>query len=200
MVRRIYSFDDPDRFIAGAIGQPGSRTFFLQARQGERITSVVLEKVQVAVLAERLAHLLAEVRSRGANVPEQPTEEDIDRAPLGEPLQESFRVGTMAITWDGEDETIVIEARELLEDEEAGESEEAEAEAEAEDEDEEAEDEEAEDEEADRIRVTLSPRRVLAFAARALEVVAAGRPPCPFCGQPLNPEGHLCVRRNGYMH
>jgi len=198
MVRRIYSFDDPDRFIAGAIGQPGSRTFFLQARQGERITSVVLEKVQVAVLAERLAHLLAEVRSRGANVPEQPTEEDIDRAPLDEPLQESFRVGTMAITWDGEDETIVIEARELLEDEEAGESEEAEAEAE--DEDEEAEDEEAEDEEADRIRVTLSPRRVLAFAARALEVVAAGRPPCPFCGQPLNPEGHLCVRRNGYMH
>ncbi len=197
MVRRIYSFDDPDRFIAGAIGQPGSRTFFLQARQGERITSVVLEKVQVAVLAERLAHLLAEVRSRGANVPEQPTEEDIDRAPLDEPLQESFRVGTMAITWDGEDETIVIEARELLEDEEAGESEEAEAEAEAEAED---EDEEAEDEEADRIRVTLSPRRVLAFAARALEVVAAGRPPCPFCGQPLNPEGHLCVRRNGYMH
>jgi uncharacterized repeat protein (TIGR03847 family) len=195
MVRRIYSFDDPDRFIAGAIGQPGSRTFFLQARQGERITSVVLEKVQVAVLAERLAHLLAEVRSRGANVPEQPTEEDIDRAPLDEPLQESFRVGTMAITWDGEDETIVIEARELLEDEEAGESEEAEAEAEAED-----EDEEVEDEEADRIRVTLSPRRVLAFAARALEVVAAGRPPCPFCGQPLNPEGHLCVRRNGYMH
>jgi len=199
MVRRIYSFDDPDRFIAGAIGQPGSRTFFLQARQGERITSVVLEKVQVAVLAERLAHLLAEVRSRGANVPEQPTEEDIDRAPLDEPLQESFRVGTMAITWDGEDETIVIEARELLEDEEAGESEEAEAEAEAEAEDED-EDEEAEDEEADRIRVTLSPRRVLAFAARALEVVAAGRPPCPFCGQPLNPEGHLCVRRNGYMH
>ena len=191
MVRRIYSFDDPDRFIAGAIGQPGSRTFFLQARQGERITSVVLEKVQVAVLAERLTHLLAEVRSRGANVPEQPTEEDIDRAPLDEPLQESFRVGTMAITWDGEDETIVIEARELLEDEEAGESEEAEAEA---------EDEEVEDEDADRIRVTLSPRRILAFAAQALEVVAAGRPPCPFCGQPLNPEGHLCARRNGYMH
>jgi uncharacterized repeat protein (TIGR03847 family) len=189
MVRRIYSFDDPDRFIAGAIGQPGSRTFFLQARQGERITSVVLEKVQVAVLAERLAHLLTEVRSRGADIPEQPTEEDIDRAPLDEPLQESFRVGTMAITWDGEDETVVIEARELLEDEDAGEGEEAEA-----------EDEEVEDEEADRIRVTLSPRRVLAFAARALEVVAAGRPPCPFCGQPLNPEGHLCARRNGYMH
>ena len=70
MVRRIYSFEDPDRFVAGAIGQPGSRTFFLQAREGERITTVVVEKIQVAVLAERLTSLLAEVRSRGADVPE----------------------------------------------------------------------------------------------------------------------------------
>jgi uncharacterized repeat protein (TIGR03847 family) len=191
MVRRIYSFEDPDRFVAGAIGQPGSRTFFLQARESGRITTVVLEKIQVAVLAERLTHLLAEVRSRGADVPEEVAETDIDRAPLDEPLRESFRVGTMAITWDGDDETIVIEARELLESDEEGDEDEA---AEGED------DEEADDEEADRIRVTLSPRRVLAFAARALEVVAAGRPPCPYCGQPLNPEGHLCARRNGYMH
>jgi uncharacterized repeat protein (TIGR03847 family) len=188
MVRRIYSFEDPDRFVAGAIGQPGSRTFFLQAREGSRITTVALEKVQVAVLAERLAHLLAEVRSRGANVPETADEDEIDRAPLDEPLQEAFRVGTMAITWDGDDETIVVEARELLE---SDAEEEETAEGAEEDED---------DEEADRVRVTLSPKRVLAFAARALEVVAAGRPPCPFCGQPLNPEGHICTRRNGYMH
>ena len=56
------------------------------------------------------------------------------------------------------------------------------------------------DEDADLVRVHLEPRKALAFAARALEVVAAGRPPCPFCGQPLNPEGHICARRNGYMH
>ena len=59
---------------------------------------------------------------------------------------------------------------------------------------------EDEDEEIDLVRVRLEPRRALAFAARALEVVAGGRLPCPFCGQPLNPEGHICVRRNGYMH
>ena len=191
MVRRIYSFEDPDRFVAGAIGQPGSRTFFLQAREGGRITTVVVEKIQVAVLAERLTSLLAEVRSRGADVPEQAVEAEIDRAPLDEPLQEAFRVGTMAITWDVDDETVVIEARELLE---------TEAEAEEDEAEEDETDEEADDEEADRIRVTLSPRRILAFAARALEIVAAGRPPCPFCGQPLNPEGHICTRRNGYMH
>jgi uncharacterized repeat protein (TIGR03847 family) len=56
------------------------------------------------------------------------------------------------------------------------------------------------DAETDVVRVHLDPRGALAFAQRALEVVAAGRPPCPFCGQPLNPEGHVCARRNGFMH
>ena len=189
MPRRVFSFESPDRFVAGAIGQPGSRTFYLQAREGTRIVSVALEKAQVAILAERLTLLLAEVRSRGANVPEEAPSEEIDRGPLDEPLNESFRVGTMAIVWDGDDESVVVEARELTETDE-----EAEEETEAQEEDEE------EDEDADLVRVTLEPRRALAFAARALEVVAAGRPPCPFCGQPLNPEGHICPRRNGYMH
>ena len=58
MPRRRYIFDPPDRFVAGTIGEPGDRTFFLQAREGSRVVSVVLEKVQVAVLAERLGALL----------------------------------------------------------------------------------------------------------------------------------------------
>jgi uncharacterized repeat protein (TIGR03847 family) len=187
MARRVYTFENPDRFVAGAVGQPGSRVFYLQAREGARVITVSLEKVQVALLAERLTELLAEVRSRGADVPEEPPAEEVDRAPLEEPLVESFRVGTMAIVWDGDDESVVVEAREITEDDE-----------------EEAEGEEAAiedvDDESDLVRVHLEPRKALAFATRALEVVAAGRPPCPFCGQPLNPEGHICARRNGYMH
>lgn len=31
------------------------------------------------------------------------------------------------------------------------------------------------------------------------EVVAAGRPPCPFCGAPIDPEGHVCPRSNGHL-
>jgi uncharacterized repeat protein (TIGR03847 family) len=191
MPRRVYIFEDPDRFIAAAVGQPGSRVFYLQAREGARVVTVRLEKVQVALLAERLTELLAEVRSRGADVPEEPPADQVDRAPLEEPLVEAFRVGTMAIVWDGDDESIIVEAREITEDEgdeEAGEEEAVETEA------------EDEDDEIDLVRVRLEPRRALVFAARALEVVAGGRPPCPFCGQPLNPEGHICVRRNGYMH
>src|SRR5664280_1621398 len=53
---------------------------------------------------------------------------------------------------------------------------------------------------SDVVRIHLPPGKALAFAKQALGVVAAGRPPCPFCGQPLNPEGHICARRNGFMH
>jgi uncharacterized repeat protein (TIGR03847 family) len=191
MVRRVYNFDSPDRFIVGTVGQPGSRTFYLQARDGTRIASVLVEKVQVSLLAERLGQLLAEVRERGANVPEAPAPTDLDSGPLDEPIDELFRVGTMAIVWNGDDESVVIEARELTE-----------AQVELDEAEEEIADEAAaeDDEDADLMRVELDPPKALAFVQRALEIVAAGRPPCPFCGQPLNAEGHICARRNGFMH
>ena len=189
MARRVFNFDNPDRFVAGTVGQPGSRTFYLQARDGDRIVSVALEKVQVTLLAERLTQLLAEVKERGAAVPEEPSPSEVDTAPLDEPMNEAFRVGTMAIVWDGEEESIVVEARAMTEEDEP-----PEAALEAD------EDEVEDDDESDVVRVNLTPRKALAFAKRALDVVAAGRPPCPFCGQPLNPEGHICARRNGFMH
>ena len=190
MAGRVYGFENPDRFIAGAIGQPGNRTFYLQAREGGRVISVVLEKVQVALLAERLTELLRDVRSRGVDIPDEPPTGEFGREPLEEPIVEAFRVGTMAIVWDGDDESVVIEVREIgdeEEDEEASDAAEAEPEVD-------------EDDDSDLVRVRLRPLQALAFARRALEVVASGRPPCPFCGQPLNPEGHICLRRNGYMH
>jgi len=111
MAQRVYNFENPERFVAGAVGQPGSRAFYLQAREGSVVVSVLLEKLQVTLLAERLTQLLTEVRERGANVPEEALPGDVDRAPLDEPVNEVFRVGTMAIVWDGEDESIVVEAR-----------------------------------------------------------------------------------------
>jgi uncharacterized repeat protein (TIGR03847 family) len=194
MTRRVYSFEDPDRFVAGATGKPGSRRFYLQAHEGTTIVSVLIEKVQVAVLAERLRALLDEVRSRGADVPAETPAESHDEASLDEPIVEAFRVGTMAIVWDGDDESVVVEARAMSEDEDQDVDPDAEAEVDQD------VDEDAVDEEADVLRVRLDPGRALVFAQQALDVVAAGRPPCPFCGQPLNPEGHICARRNGFMH
>jgi uncharacterized repeat protein (TIGR03847 family) len=189
----MYNFDNPDRFVAGAVGQPGNRTFFLQAREGDRIVSVVLEKVQVSVLAEHLTQLLAEARARGTELPAEPAPGDIDTAPLDDPAHIVFRVGTMTIVWDGDDESVVVEARAIAEDDDLDDQPLAEA---VEDQDDDGDI----DDDSDMIRVHLAPLMALAFARRALDVVASGRPPCPFCGQPLNPEGHICARRNGFMH
>jgi uncharacterized repeat protein (TIGR03847 family) len=194
MSRRIYDLGLPDRFVAGTVGQPGNRTFFLQAKRGSALVSVVLEKVQVQVLAERLALLLAEIARRGVRVPEALAPADDDTAPLDEPLLEAFRVGTMTLAWDGESDEIVVEARAQVEEEDDDEGEE--------EEDDEGVIELSDDdpEGPDLVRVRLTPTRARAFAERALRTVAAGRPPCPLCGQPLDPTGHLCPRRNGYVH
>ncbi len=191
MPRQVFDYDAPERFVAGTVGQPGQRTFFLQARSGTRVTSVALEKAQVALLAERIDDLLDEVlrRSGGkATVPAVAPADSEDSAPLDAPIEEEFRVGTMSLAWDGENERVVIECFALVEGSEA-----------------QAQQPPAEDlpddvEEASGVvmRVSLTGAAARAFAKRALAVVAAGRPPCPFCGNPLSPEGHVCPRANGY--
>ena len=211
MPRRIYDFGVPDRFVTGTVGQPGHRTFFLQARKGSALVSVVLEKVQVQVLAERLALLLAEIARRGVQVPEALAPSDDDTSPLGEPLVEAFRVGTMTLGWDPEHEQIVVEARAQ---QEADEDEDDDADDEPGDADDEEEDEEEDEDDEpvsleiddsdpdgpDLVRARLTPLAARAFVERSLRTVAAGRPPCPFCGQPLDPTGHICPRKNGYVH
>ena len=107
----VHRYDAPDRFVAGTVGQPGERTFFLQAREGNRITSVACEKQQVSVLAEHLDRVLDEVLRRSAgevDVPPASTKAR-DTDPLDAPITEEFRVGTMTIAWDPSIDRIVIE-------------------------------------------------------------------------------------------
>jgi len=192
MARRIFYFDRPDRFVTGTVGLPGSRTFFLQAREGERIVSVVLEKVQVAVLADRLSLLLDELGKRGlADTGGAPAARDTE--PLDEPLTEIFRAGTLSITWDAESSEVTIEAREQTDEEAAG------TDDDADDAPDVAEIPDDAQDGPDLVRVRLTPSAARAFAERAASIVAAGRPPCPFCGEPLDPQGHLCPRRNGNL-
>ncbi|SFO79880.1 MULTISPECIES: DUF3090 domain-containing protein [Actinomadura] len=179
----VISYDPPERFVAGAVGRPGDRAFYLQARSGRRVTSVGLEKFQVTLLAERLEELLDEVLRRSGGegaVPAVAPSELQDDGPLDQPVEEEFKVGTMALAWDPEDEQVVIEAQEVTESE--------------------AEPDVGEDDPAIAVlRVRISPAQARAFAERALKVVAAGRPPCPLCGLPLDTEGHVCPRQNGYL-
>src|SRR6478609_7112140 len=116
----VIAYDMPERFVAGTVGQPGDRAFFLQARAGRRVTSVGLEKFQVTLLAERLEELLDEVlRQTGGEgdtvVPAVAPVELQDDEPLDQPIEEEFRVGTMALAWDPDDERVVIEAQEVTE-------------------------------------------------------------------------------------
>ncbi|WP_433471919.1 DUF3090 domain-containing protein [Spirillospora sp. CA-142024] len=179
----VISYDLPERFVAGAVGRPGDRAFFLQARSGRRVTSVGLEKFQVTLLAERLEELLDEVLRRAGGesaVPAAAPSDLQDDGPLDQPVEEEFKVGTMALAWDPDDEQVVIEAQEVTESEEDTEV--------------------GEDDPAIAVlRVRISPAQARAFAERALKVVAAGRPPCPLCGLPLDSEGHVCPRQNGYL-
>jgi uncharacterized repeat protein (TIGR03847 family) len=180
--RQLFVFDPPDRFVAGTVGQPGDRTFYLQASGGGRTVSVALEKVQVQVLAERLGELLEEVRRRGVGeVPVTVPRELEDTAPLDAPVEEEFRVGTMGLAWDGDDSRVVVEALAPSEDDAA----EVEPLSDA-------------DEGPAALRVRITAAAAQAFITRAQRVVAAGRPPCPLCALPLDPEGHICPRQNGH--
>lgn len=184
MPRQVFLYDPPERFVTGTVGQPGERTFFLQASEGARVTSVALEKNQVTVLAQRLEELLDEVlRQSGGEVavPAVAPKELNDEGPLQQPILEEFRVGTMALAWDPEEARIVVEAQAVTEEEE-----------------EETEPLSDESEGPDVLRVRISPSMARAFTERAMEVVKAGRPDCPFCGLPLDSRGHICPRQNGH--
>jgi uncharacterized repeat protein (TIGR03847 family) len=171
MTRRLFIFDDPDRFVAGTVGEPGERAFYLQARKGDSLVSVGLEKVQVAALAERLDDLLDAVEApEGATAPD-------DRG-LEEPVVELFRVGAMALAWDAPNEAVVIEAQTPTEDGEYLEL-----------------PDDAEDG-PDLLRVRIDVGDARRFVANAEVLLGGGRPPCPFCGQPLEATGHFCVSRD----
>jgi uncharacterized repeat protein (TIGR03847 family) len=175
----IHEFDPPERFVAGTVGEPGARTFFLQARSGARMVSVALEKQQVAVLAERIDELLDEVMASTGNdtlIPAVAPVGTDDSEPLEQPIDEQFRAGTMTLSWDPRIARVVIEVFPLTEA--------------AEEEDEE------EPDEVFLVRLEAGPAR--AFVKRAGLVIDAGRPDCPFCGNPIDPDGHLCVRANGF--
>lgn len=187
----VHSYDPPERFVPGTVGEPGQRTFFLQARAGTRMTSVALEKQQVQILGERVAELLDELIASGETRLTVPAVTPVDLAdadPLEQPIEEEFRAGTITLSWDGSDERVVIEVFPIAETTVTIEA-----------------DEESlielpidEPEPEEVLLVRLPPPMARAFAARAATVVAAGREPCPFCGGPMDPQGHLCPRANGF--
>lgn len=196
----LQDFDPAERFVAGTVGPVGQRAFYLQVNDAMRLLTVAVEKQQVSILADRVNDLLDQLAAADAAEPGAPGGAPEDTEPLRTPFDEDWRVQTISLAWDGERGRVVIECH---------------------DHDPEEADEGDGDEEAsagsaggaaapgatteepgllDRnsLRVTLEPAAARAFARRSSALVAAGRPPCPFCGGPLDPTGHICPRANGY--
>jgi uncharacterized repeat protein (TIGR03847 family) len=187
----VHRFDPPERFVAGTVGEPGQRTFFLQAREGVRITSVALEKQQVQILGERIDELLDELMAAGgiaSLIPALTPVDQVDNGPLEQPIVEEFRAGTITLSWDADDERIVVEVFPVVE---------VVVPIEADEDD--LVDLPIDEPEPDELFVVrLTPAQARVFATRAASVVSAGRPACQFCGGPVDPAGHLCPRANGY--
>jgi uncharacterized repeat protein (TIGR03847 family) len=157
------SFEMPeiDVLTTGTVGPPGQRVFYLQARHGEQVLSLRLEKTQVAALVTYLGALLADLPPPA----DLPT--DLE---LVEPVVPEWVVGSLGVSYDEDIDRVVLLAEELVE----------------------------EGEEAAQARITTTREQIAALAGHGAEVVRSGRPPCPLCGQPLDPEGHVCVRLNGH--
>nr|BFE71081.1 DUF3090 domain-containing protein [Actinoplanes digitatis] len=197
MTHQVHAFEPPERFVAGTVGEPGDRTFFLQARGGGRVVSVALEKVQVSLLAEKLEELLTEASRRfGVELPEVPVLAINDNEPLDTPVDEEFRVGTLGLAFDVDTTTVVIEAIE------AGDGD-AEVELGEDDDDDtpidDDEDDDEPDDDLDRLRVRLTPEATRAFIDRARRVVAAGLAAVPALRPAARPGSTTSApRHNGY--
>ena len=165
-----HTFTNPQRCVAGTIGEPGERAFYIQARSDNRVVSVALEKAQVQAVANRLEVMIAEVRKSNPLIAIQSL--PVDDAPLDTPVDEEFQVGAISLAWDEDQQLITLELYELEEDEE--------------------------DAEGDVLEINFSLGVASSFVGRSKALVNAGRVPCPFCGIPIDPRGHLCPRANGY--
>jgi uncharacterized repeat protein (TIGR03847 family) len=165
-------FSDPEVFTTGTIGEPGRRIFYLQARSGDQVLTLRLEKAQVAALAEYLAELLSDL-------PTPAPSEIPDDVELLEPVVAEWIVGQIGVVFDETRDRMLIRADEVATVDEEGEP--------------------LPDVEGGGVaRFALTRGQVAAFVVRAATLVASGRPPCPLCGRPLDPEGHMCIKTNGH--
>lgn len=158
--------DPVDRITVGAVGEPGERTFYLQARRGSDLVTIVVEKQQVQLLAATVVDMLSRL---GTDVQ---TEVDEDAMELERPLEPEWRAGRLAVGYEEERDLFMLEAEEAEEEEEA--------------------------ELGGQARFWATREQMLALARHGITVAAAGRPTCEFCGNPMDPEGHICPAMNGH--
>jgi uncharacterized repeat protein (TIGR03847 family) len=158
-----------------ALGQPGKRVFYLHGWQQQRTVTLILEKIQVQSLAVGVEQFLAEIQMKFPDLSDASADYSEERMRILPPVDPLFRVGELGLGYEGETDMVVLVAREIQ-----------------------AED----DEEAETgvVRFWCTRSQIRALARWGVEVASRGRPLCPQCGEPMNPEGHFCPKRNGHKH
>ncbi|HEX9344013.1 MAG TPA: DUF3090 family protein [Actinomycetota bacterium] len=185
--------DPVTRLTADAVGEPGQRTFLIQAASGPEQVTLLVEKEQVRVLAERLIAWLPELAADRPEDPEEVRAAEASDLSLAEPFEPDFRVGQLAITYDPDRDRILVVATELLPD--TGDEQEAALELDLELE---GELEAALEREPREVRLWVTRPQLRVLARHGSQVVERGRRPCPLCGNPLDPTGHICPAQNGH--
>lgn len=158
-----------------ALGPPGKRVFYLQGWQEERTVTLIVEKIQIQSLAVGLEQFLAEIYDKYPGLPEASADFIEDQMRIHPPVDPLFRVGEMGLGYDADNDLVVLVARELVP-------------------------EGTPAEEASVVRFWCSRSQVRAMCHWGMEVAAHGRPLCPQCGEPMDPEGHFCPKKNGHKH
>jgi uncharacterized repeat protein (TIGR03847 family) len=164
-----------DHLTADAIGQPGKRVFYIQGWQGERTVTLIIEKLQLQTLAVGIEQFLAEIQEKLPDLPEGTADYVEEKMRIHPPVDPLFRVGEIGLGYDAENDMIVLVARELLA-------------------------EGTPPEEGGVVRYWCTRSQLRAIARWGMEIAARGRPVCTQCGQPIDPEGHFCPKKNGHKH
>lgn len=164
-----------DHITTDAIGPAGKRVFYIQAWKDERIVTLIVEKVQVQSLAVGVEQFLAELNTKHADLPDASADYDEDQMHVHPPVDPLFRVAQLGLGYDAEQDLVALELRE-------------------------AQEGEAGVEELNVVRLWCTRSQIRAMANWGIEIASRGRPLCPQCGQPMDPEGHFCVKKNGHKH
>lgn len=175
MAGTIYELDPVSSITTGYIGQPGKRVFYLQAARDDQTVTLVIEKMQVDVLAQSIQQFLDELKEQFPNLPEATLTYKPERMNLRVPLDPAFRVGQLGLGYDSDRDLVLLVAQEVTT-------------------------EERSDEEASVARLFATRAQMLTLAEHGKSIIKQGRPICAFCGQPVDPAGHFCPRRNGHKY
>jgi uncharacterized repeat protein (TIGR03847 family) len=171
MTKALYDLNPVSHVTAEAIGPPGERVFYLQASQESTLVTLILEKEQVHALAVSVEQMLEELEKRSPqNAAELELISQYDLA-LREPIDPVFRVGQIGLGYDEDSDLLIVVAQELTDD----------------------------PEEMSVARFWATRAQMKALSEHSLTVVESGRPICPLCDQPIDPDGHYCPRRNGHQ-